>query len=75
MRLSRALVLACGLWMAEGAAARGCQAQFFMRDAGDSIPMVTATGTAVIPVAPDRAVVSDKDRRQPRLRDMPCCLD
>lgn len=54
MRLLGALVLVCGLALADAAAAH---AQFFMRGSADSIPMVSATGSAVIPVTPDRAIV------------------
>jgi uncharacterized protein YggE len=56
MRLSRALVLVCGFVLADAVAAQRCDAQFFT-GSRDSIPMVTATGSAVVPVTPDRAIV------------------
>lgn len=55
--LTRAILILCGMAAADAAAARACQAQFFMGGASDTVPRIAATGSVTIPVAPERAVI------------------
>lgn len=58
MRLfPRSLAVACAVLLAHAAPARECAAQFFPIAAPDTLPTISAVGSASVPVAPGRAVV------------------